>query len=388
MRTQIMHERALGLPWLEHFPNDGGQPQQTVLDDTPFVIGRSEDCDLSIDSNRISRRHVEILKDDDGYRLRDLGSTNGTLLNGKPIEEARLCDGDLVVVADLELTFFAGRAADPQDMATQAFDCLAGHGAEHAAGSRAGWELVREARRLDEVLAHRAIAIRYKPVLELQGGNVFAYQLCESQHPGNNNAAAVGRERSMLKTDCRLSGRYRRLKRILAVEQALQLPQRTTVFLKLDEVEIGDETLGKSLEELAQRLSAARSLVVVVPQRTVSDAAYFRDLFARLRGAGIRLAYDGVAASSPALINQTQLRPDYLILDESLTQDIFHSPRLQRQLEAIIQAAADCGCEVIATGLERPEDAEFCCLAGCRYGKGTLYTNTEPTPAAVACLNN
>ncbi len=382
MRTQIMHERALGLPWLEYFPTDGGQPQQIVVDNPPFVIGRSEDCDLTIESNRISRRHVEILHDDDGYKLRDLGSTNGTLLNGQRIEEARLCDGDLFVAADLELTFFAGRAVDSSEMVTQAIDFLA----DRSSDSLSGWEMVREVRRLDEVLAHRAIAVRYKPILDLKNGKVFAYQLCESEFP--HNSGAHDREQSMLKTDCRLSGRYRHLKRMLAVEQAVRLPQGATVFLQLDEVEIGDETLGRSIERLGQALPDPRSLVVMVSQRSVSDVAYFRKLFARLRAAGIQLAYDGVAGAPPTLINQRELRPDYLVLAESLAQDILHSLRQQRQVEGIIQVAGDCGCEVIATALERPEDAEFYCQAGCRYGQGQLYKHVKPIAAAVGCLTN
>ncbi|MBN2296791.1 MAG: EAL domain-containing protein [Pirellulales bacterium] len=382
MRTQVMHERAPGIPWLEHYPTDGGQPQQTILDDFPFVIGRSEDSDLTIESNRVSRRHVEILHDDDGYRIRDLGSTNGTILNGQRIEEARLSDGDLFVVADLELTFFAGRAAAPSDMVTQAIDFLASHDTD----SRAVRELVREVRRLDEVLAHRAISVCYQPIVELATKEVFAHILCESEYTRDNGTCGTGQ--SMLETDCRLSARYRRLKRMLAVEQAVQLPNHTFVFLKLDEVEIGDKTLGKSLEKLSQTLPDTMSLVAVIPQRSVSDATYFRRLFARLRAAGIQLAYDGVAGEPPTVINQLQMRPDYLIMAKSLAQDIQQSSRRQRQLEIILQSSDDCGCEVIATALKRQEDAEFCCRAGCRYGQGQIFTRTQTTPAADACLTH
>jgi EAL domain-containing protein (putative c-di-GMP-specific phosphodiesterase class I) len=382
MRTQVMHERAAGLPWLEHYPVDGGPPQQTALDDFPFVIGRNEDSDLSIDSSQISRRHVEILCDEDGYRLRDLGSTNGTFLNGRQIDEAQLHDGDLFVVADVELTFFAGRTSDAPDMATQAIDFRQSWGVE----SEASWELMRVVRRLDEILAHRAVVVRFMPILELEGGEVFAYRLCEAGDP----RASGGRdlEQLILKTDCRLSGRYRRLKRILAVEQSVELPERTALFLTLDEVEIGDESLGESLEQLAEAIPSTRPLVAVVSQRAVSDVAYFRRLFGRLRTAGIRLAYDCVAGKLSAAINQMQLRPDYLILAESLARDIHRNPRQQRIVEAILRASRDCGGEVIATALGRREDAAFCCRLGCRYGQGELYRHAEPVPAAEGCLTN
>jgi len=380
MRTQVMHERAAGLPWLEHYPVDGGSPQQTALDSFPFVIGRNEDSDLTIDSSRISRRHAEVLCTGDGYRLRDLGSTNGTFLNGQPIDEAPLQDGDLFVVADLELTFFAGRTSEAPDMATQAIDFGVGFGA----GSETSWEFVRAVRRLDEVLAHRAIEIRYVPIVELESERAFAYRVHDTATPSAGGTRST--EESILKTDCRLSSRYRRLKRTLAVEQATRLAEGVHVFLKLDEVEIGDETLAESLEELARTLPAARRLVTVVPHRDVSDAAYFHDLFGRLRSAGIRLAYDGVAEPPTAIVAQPPLRPDYLILTDGATEDLARNLPRQQQLESIVRAGREGQSALIATGLTRREDADFCRRLGCRFGQGELFAYAAPAPSTDGCL--
>ena len=48
-------------------------------------FGRSRDCDVPIDAPRASRHHAEIFPEDGGHAVRDLGSTNGTLLNGAPV---------------------------------------------------------------------------------------------------------------------------------------------------------------------------------------------------------------------------------------------------------------------------------------------------------------
>lgn len=58
------------------------------------IIGRSSECDITIDSELLSRRHAEISIVDGELRIVDLGSSNGTFLNGKKIEEASANAGD------------------------------------------------------------------------------------------------------------------------------------------------------------------------------------------------------------------------------------------------------------------------------------------------------
>ncbi|WP_350276910.1 FHA domain-containing protein [Kribbella sp. HUAS MG21] len=58
-------------------------------------IGRAPDCDLILDRPEVSRHHAELLRiDPTGYELRDLGSTNGTQVNGAPVQTAMVGHGD------------------------------------------------------------------------------------------------------------------------------------------------------------------------------------------------------------------------------------------------------------------------------------------------------
>ncbi len=67
-------------------------------------IGRSRDCAIPIDDRFASRRHCRIgLVPGEGLVLRDLGSSNGTLLNGSPVERAVLRSGDMIEIGALEL---------------------------------------------------------------------------------------------------------------------------------------------------------------------------------------------------------------------------------------------------------------------------------------------
>jgi pSer/pThr/pTyr-binding forkhead associated (FHA) protein len=76
-----------------------------------FIIGRSQECHLCAGSSAISRRHCAILRDETRVAIKDLGSRNGTLVNGHKIEgEVELTSGDEVVVGPLKflVTITAG----------------------------------------------------------------------------------------------------------------------------------------------------------------------------------------------------------------------------------------------------------------------------------------
>ena len=76
-----------------------------VLADPVTVIGRGADAHLRLTDIKVSRLHAEIRVDDERTWLVDLGSSNGTTLNGRPIDTAALNDGDRIRVGDTEILF-------------------------------------------------------------------------------------------------------------------------------------------------------------------------------------------------------------------------------------------------------------------------------------------
>ena len=69
------------------------------------LIGRSPECDVFLDDVTVSRRHAELVREDGGYTIRDLGSLNGTFVNRRRIESASLEDDDEVQVGKYRMTF-------------------------------------------------------------------------------------------------------------------------------------------------------------------------------------------------------------------------------------------------------------------------------------------
>lgn len=79
------------------FRSDGERRSFSMARDMT-VIGRREDCDLRIPLGEVSRKHCRIVRDGDSLKLEDLGSSNGTFLNGQRVQEALLTPGDTVQV--------------------------------------------------------------------------------------------------------------------------------------------------------------------------------------------------------------------------------------------------------------------------------------------------
>src|SRR5258706_7459244 len=84
---------------------DGETPQTYTFSIGEVVIGRSPDCQIVLKDFGISRTHARITVDDDGIRIADLKSKNGTQVNGVPVVEAPLKDGDKILLGKFLLTF-------------------------------------------------------------------------------------------------------------------------------------------------------------------------------------------------------------------------------------------------------------------------------------------
>ncbi|MBS1908057.1 MAG: FHA domain-containing protein [Actinobacteria bacterium] len=97
-----------------------------VLAKSRTIIGRGSDADITINDSGSSRKHAEVLWDGDHAMLRDLGSTNGTKLNGQRVREAQLSSGMVITIGRTDLTFQVVPVSAPArgrrgDDATRAF---------------------------------------------------------------------------------------------------------------------------------------------------------------------------------------------------------------------------------------------------------------------------
>ena len=100
----------------------GAEPAETVaervtltvdgqlheVDTRNVVIGRSKECEIQLGDPNVSRRHAELRQEGTAYWIVDLGSTNGTEVNGKRLDRAKLEHGDTITIGSTELLFERG----------------------------------------------------------------------------------------------------------------------------------------------------------------------------------------------------------------------------------------------------------------------------------------
>ncbi len=92
-------------------PLDGTPPIELLKELT--LVGRKEECDLRLGHKSVSKMHCVIVKTDGLLLLRDLGSTNGTRVNGQRVRRAALLPHDQLTIANYKFTIHIGPEAAP-----------------------------------------------------------------------------------------------------------------------------------------------------------------------------------------------------------------------------------------------------------------------------------
>jgi pSer/pThr/pTyr-binding forkhead associated (FHA) protein len=90
--------------WVAEGPDRG--KALVLLDGKPALVGRASHCDLALSEPQVSKEHFRVERGaDDGYVLRDLSSTLGTMVNGERVAERALKDLDRIAIGETVLIF-------------------------------------------------------------------------------------------------------------------------------------------------------------------------------------------------------------------------------------------------------------------------------------------
>jgi len=92
-------------------PNRGAR---FLLDRDVVTVGRHPDSDIFLDDITVSRRHAEFRREAAQYWLHDVGSLNGSYVNGKRADDQRLGNGDEIQIGKFKLVAFVAETADEQ----------------------------------------------------------------------------------------------------------------------------------------------------------------------------------------------------------------------------------------------------------------------------------
>lgn len=324
------------------------------IDRSPFTVGRRSDQALTIPSPTISGRHAEIEVQGDGLLVRDLGSTNGTFVNGVRVNDwTPLRNGDLLQFA--QIVFRAGL-----DQPMRYSQTMQNDSADRALA------LIQ----FDKLLAERAVTPHFQPIVTMDK-EVFGYEvLGRSRLFGLSDPSTMFMAASLLNMEAELS----RIFRVEGVRAAAGLPGERLLFANTHPTEIDDlDLLVFSLRELRE-IAPTRPLVLEIHEATATNTAQMRRLRSALDDLAMGLAYDDFGAGQARLVELVDVPPDYLKFDMKLVQGI-HSASTERQkmVAQLIRMAHDLGIVTLAEGIEDPLDHEVCTQIGFTCAQGYLY---------------
>lgn len=365
-RTRVSRDRRRLC--LEHKPDAGDAPVRVPLRPLPFRIGRSPEAELVLGSPRISKLHAEIDANGRGYIVRDLGSRNGTFVNGERVSgERMLAQGDILHIAhrELELVPAEGDERGIED------STLAGEQTEDEA------DYYRGTRDLYRILSGRTVRAVFQSIVTLEDGATVGYEAL-----GRHTLASVTYDATTLFSIAHARGKATELSRIMRTAALSDVPSLPSagdrVFMNVHPAEMLAGGLLEELERAAEALGHGRRLVAEIHEAAIVDPATMRALRGELSSRGIELAYDDFGAGRARLMELAEVPPDFLKLDMSLVRGIDASPNRQELVAALVRVMREAGVRVIAEGIETAAEHGACRELGCELGQGFLIRHPVP----------
>ena len=341
---------------------------RTVIQSLPLRIGRERGADLFLYSSSVSHRHAEIFERDGVLHIRDLGSTNGTCVNGDRVEgERRLELGDTIHFADLP--FRLNTYSPPVDTdleRTRALDS-----AElpvHLLGLRADFSRLMES---------RLIRPYFQAVKALDSGRTLGHEVLSRGTLGG--VETVPMELFFLAENLGQECELSQLCRHVGVEAARLLPGSPLFFLNTHPGEL------QQIDELIESLSLLRRegdnvrLVIEIHESAITEPEAVLNLRSELENLDILLAFDDFGTGQSRLLEIGEAPPHYLKFDMRLIRDLHQAPpERYRFLEGLVETAKRVGTTPIAEGIESKAERDACREVGFDLAQGFFLSVPRP----------
>lgn len=339
---------------LEGRPHEGASLQRVPLVRHPFTIGRNAENSLSIANSTVSGQHAELVLVDQDIFVRDLDSTNGTLLKGRPLTTiAGLVDGDILHFGNAMYTL----REQQEDAVT---DTVATDAAEDAMGQI----------QFDKLINNPAVRPDFQPIVRLVDGSLVAYEaLSRSKLVGLETPDKMFRVAAQRASTTQLS----ELCRFEALRVASLLGYEYEYYLNTHPSELNTRQLIQSLKDV--RLDFPNlQIVLEVHESAATSSGYLRELKKALADLEIRLAYDDFGSGQARLMELAEVPPDILKFDITFVRGLSKASAQNRAtFAALIQIARDLNVIPLAEGVETEEEARVCLDVGFELAQGYLF---------------
>lgn len=334
---------------------EGTATRDVPIDASPFQVGRKCGVPLRIPSPTVSNIHAEFVQQEGRLILRDLGSTNGTYVNGvRILVDTQVDEGDLIQFSNIVFRLIRQAVGG-------GVDTLQGDSCDRAMA------LIQ----FDRLMNRRAIIPFYQPIVRAGDYAVVAYEVL-----GRSPLFGLKTPDLMFQAAAQLNleGELSRLCRHVGVEQCQQYGTTRHLFLNTHPIELQKlDALTDSLRELRQQ-HPDLCMTLEIHEAAVTDAGVMRQLHAALKAMRVDVAYDDFGSGQARLIELIEVPPDVLKFDIGLTRNLpCASSKRRRMLQSLVQMVREVGIQALAEGMETEAEAKACVDLGFDLHQGFYY---------------
>jgi EAL domain-containing protein (putative c-di-GMP-specific phosphodiesterase class I) len=341
----------------------GEDVMHTPIDREPFLVGRGSAVTLKLRFRTVSGRHASLSVKNGELFMEDLGSTNGTYVNGTRIEKNQtvcVTEEDLIHIA--EAPFRVRRQSPTRTSGTYADNVC---------------DQALAMVQFDRLMSERLVKPHFQSIIQLSDASSIGFEvLGRGSVFGLESAGALFHAAEQLSLEIELS----QLLRWEGIRIGRDLPERPTLFVNTHPREMLDvDGLIDSLKA-AREMTGNTDLVLEIHESSVTNPDLMKSLHASLRELNILLAYDDFGAGQARLAELIEARPDFLKFDISLIRDIDKATETRRRMmRTLVQMVRDLDIRALAEGIETAEEGEACIDLGFELAQGYYYG--RPTPA-------
>ena len=341
--------------WFLSGQTDANSPVRRVtVHSSPFTVGRKSDCALNLATSSVSKLHAELILDGERLVIRDLGSTNGTYVNGERLDdELQLCDGDLVQFATAVFRVGSGT------------NSMSDNTIEENACDRALAMM-----QFDRLINDGGLLPYFQPIVRMSDRTAMGFEvLGRSRLFGLKSPAEMFAAASELNLEGKLSESFR----IRGLEDSAALPDEFNLFLNTHPAELGTPELLESLHSLRDQFPD-QQMTLEIHEAAVTNPSMMQKLRAVLEDLSIQLAFDDFGEGRARLVELGEAKPHFVKFDMKLTRCISRAPSERQGIVATIaNLVQELGIVVLAEGVESIEDHEILVEMGFDLGQGYFY---------------
>ena len=359
--TPVLNDAMANLPeglWvLSRIAGENNSNQRINVVGPTFTVGRHPSSNLSLSDTTVSGRHAEILTINLDLFVRDLNSTNGTLLNGRKLQNLTgLRSGDVLHFGSAMFTL---QSSTDENMSSTITADISVEALAHV--------------QFEKLLRRPALRPYYQPILRLSDNARVGFEVLSRSYllgletPDKMfRVAATRNVEAQLSQVCRTEG--------LRIGECLG---NTHFYLNTHPIELQGTELFTSLEQLRADFPDMQ-IVLEVHEGAVASSEVLRKVRDVTRNLKMGLAYDDFGAGQARLKELFEVPPDVLKFDMKFSHGLNYSPPQHRAtIQSLIRIVRDLNVVPLAEGVETPEEAEICQELGFELAQGYLFGRAE-----------